>query len=178
MITSFCGLRAVGNTGDFILTSPMQGFVNAAGIESPGLSAAPAIAEYIVELLKKQGMRLRRKEDFQPIREPAYAFRNASPEEKNQWIRRDKSYGRVVCRCETVTEGEIIAAIRANPPARDLDGIKRRTRAQMGRCQGGFCMPYLAEILARELGIPYEAVTKSGAGSEICTGRTKEGSKE
>ncbi len=178
VITSFCGLRAVGNTGDFILTSPMQGFVNAAGIESPGLSAAPAIAEYIVELLKKQGMRLRRKEDFQPIREPAYAFRNASPEEKNQWIRRDKSYGRVVCRCETVTEGEIIAAIRANPPARDLDGIKRRTRAQMGRCQGGFCMPYLAEILARELGIPYEAVTKSGAGSEICTGRTKEGSRE
>ena len=178
VITSFCGLRAVGNTGDFILTSPMRGFVNAAGIESPGLTAAPAIAEYLVELLRNQGLHLRRKEDFQPIRKPTYAFRNASPEEKNQWIRRDKSYGRVVCRCETVTEGEIIAAIRANPPARDLDGIKRRTRAQMGRCQGGFCMPYLAEILARELGIPCEAVTKSGAGSEICMGRTKEGSME
>lgn len=174
VITSFCGLRAVGNTGDFIINSPKRGFVNAAGIESPGLTAAPAIAEYIVEMLKKQGLSLHRKKDYQPVRKPIYAFRNASAEEKNEVIRRDKSYGRVVCRCETVTEGEILEAIRTNPPARDLDGIKRRTRAQMGRCQGGFCMPYLAEILARELDIPYETVTKSGKGSEISIGRTKE----
>lgn len=174
VITSFCGLRAVGNTGDFIINSPKKGFVNAAGIDSPGLTAAPAIAEYIVEMLRKQGLSLRRKKDYQPLRRPIYAFRNASAEEKNELVRRDKSYGRVVCRCETVTEGEILAAIRSNPPARDLDGIKRRTRAQMGRCQGGFCMPYLAEILARELGIPYETVTKSGKGSEISIGRTKE----
>lgn len=173
-ITSFCGLRAAGNTGDFIINSPSQGFVNAAGIESPGLTAAPAIAEYITELLAGQGLVLSKKENWQPVRKPVYAFRNASVEEKNEMIRKDKSYGRVVCRCETVTEGEILAAIRTNPPARDLDGIKRRTRAQMGRCQGGFCMPYLAELLSRELGIPYEKVTKSGPGSEISIGRTKE----
>lgn len=173
-ITSFCGLRAVGNTGDFIINSPRPGFLNAAGIESPGLTAAPAIAEYLTELLAGQGLSLRKKENYNPLRTPVYAFRDLSTEEKNEWIRRDKSYGRVICRCETVTEGEIVAAIHANPPARDLDGIKRRTRAQMGRCQGGFCMPYLAEILARELGIPYEAVTKSGKGSEIALSRTKE----
>ncbi len=124
-------------------------------------------------MLAAQGLALNQKADYQPLRKPVYAFRNASPEEKNEMIRRDKAYGRVVCRCETVTEGEILEAIRRNPPARDLDGIKRRTRAQMGRCQGGFCMPYLMEILSRELGIPYEEVTKSGKGSEINICRTK-----
>lgn len=173
-ITSFCGLRAVGDTGDFILTSPRPGFINAAGIESPGLSAAPAIAETVVEMLADQGLPLRKKEDWNPIRRPAHAFRSASLEEKNRIIRRDKTYGRVVCRCETVTEGEILEAIRQNPPARDLDSVKRRTRAQMGRCQGGFCMPHIAELLSRELDIPFEQVTKSGAGSEIIVGRTKE----
>ena len=172
-ITSFCGLRAAGNRGDFILSSPRQGFINAAGIESPGLTAAPAIAEYIAEMLQAQGLGMKVKADYQPIRKPVYAFREASLEEKNEMIRKDKAYGRVVCRCETVTEGEILAAIHTNPLARDLDGIKRRTRAQMGRCQGGFCMPYIAELLARELGIPYEAVTKAGPGSEISLGQTK-----
>lgn len=174
VITSFTGLRAVGNTGDFIITSPARGFVNVAGIESPGLTAAPAIAEYVAEMLAGQGLALNQKEDYQPLRKPVYAFRNASVEEKNEMIRQDKAYGRVVCRCETVTEGEIVAAIHQNPPARDLDGIKRRTRAQMGRCQGGFCMPYLMEILSRELGVPYEEITKSGPGSEINVCRTKE----
>lgn len=174
VITSFTGLRAAGNTGDFIINSPSQGFVNVAGIESPGLTAAPAIGEYVKDMLAGQGLELRRKPDYQPCRRPVYAFRHASVEEKNEMIRRDKAYGRVVCRCETVTEGEIVAAIRQNPPARDLDGIKRRTRAQMGRCQGGFCMPYLAEILSRELGISYEEITKSGKGSEINVCKTKE----
>lgn len=174
VITSFTGLRAAGNTGDFIITSPARGFVNVAGIESPGLTAAPAIAEYVADMLADQGLALKRKEDYQPLRKPVYAFRNASVEEKNEMIRQDKAYGRVVCRCETVTEGEIVAAIHQNPPARDLDGIKRRTRAQMGRCQGGFCMPYLMEILSRELGVPYGEITKSGSGSEINVCRTKE----
>lgn len=174
VITSFTGLRAAGNTGDFIINSVEKGFINVAGIESPGLTAAPAIAEYVRDMLAEQGLPLNRKADYQPLRKPVYTFRNASVEEKNEMIRNDKAYGRVVCRCETVTEGEIVAAIHQNPPARDLDGIKRRTRAQMGRCQGGFCMPYLAEILSRELGIPYEHITKSGAGSEINIGRTKE----
>ncbi|MCI9437227.1 MAG: NAD(P)/FAD-dependent oxidoreductase [Lachnospiraceae bacterium] len=174
VITSFSGLRAAGNTGDFIITSHRPGFINAAGIESPGLTAAPAIAEYITDMLKDQGLKMEARADYQPIRKPVYAFREASVEEKNEMIRKDKAYGRVVCRCETVTEGEILAAIHTNPPARDLDGIKRRTRAQMGRCQGGFCMPHIAELLARELGIPCETVTKSGPGSEISMGRTKE----
>lgn len=174
VITSFTGLRAAGNTGDFIINSPEPGFINVAGIESPGLTAAPAIAEYVADMLAGQGLVLNRKKDYQPCRRPVYAFRNASVEEKNEMIRQDKAYGRVVCRCETVTEGEIVAAIHQNPPARDLDGIKRRTRAQMGRCQGGFCMPYLVEILSRELGVPYDEITKSGKGSEINVCKTKE----
>lgn len=172
-ITSFCGLRAVGDTGDFIINSPKDGFINAAGIESPGLSASPAIAEYITEMLSKQRLKLTPKKDYNPIRKPAHYFREMSAEEKNELIKRDKSYGRVICRCETITEGEIIEAIHQNPSACDLDGIKRRTRAQMGRCQGGFCMTYIAEILARELNISCEGITKCGDGSEIITGKTK-----
>ena len=117
VITSFCGLRAVGDTGDFILNSPFPGFLNAAGIESPGLTASPAIAEYLVEMLAAQGLEMRRKEDYQPLRKPVYAFRHASMEEKNRMIQEDSAYGRVVCRCETVTEGEIIAAATRPPGA-------------------------------------------------------------
>ena len=173
-ITSFSGLRAVGSTGDFIITSPVAGFINAAGIESPGLSSAPAIALYILDMLKAQGMELVEKEDFNPVRKSMTWFRDASIEEKNEAIRKDPAFGRVICRCETVTEGEILEAIRTNPKATDLDGVKRRTRAQMGRCQGGFCSPYVVELLAKELNIPYEAVTKFGKGSYINIGRTKE----
>ena len=104
-----------------------------------------------------------------------HAFRQMSIQEKNEIIRENPAYGRVVCRCEGITEGEILAAIRTNPPARDLDGVKRRTRAQMGRCQGGFCGPYITELLANELQIPYECVTKFGGNSYINVGKTKEG---
>ena len=173
-ITSFCGLRAVGSTGDFIINAPKKGFINVAAIESPGLTSAPAIAEYVAELLKEEGAELLPNKDYNPIRKPQHAFKDANIEEKNELIKRDKSFGKVVCRCETITEGEILQAIRINPGARDLDGIKRRTRAQMGRCQGGFCGPQIVEILARELGIPYEQVTKSGEGSYINLGKTKE----
>ncbi len=173
-ITSFCGLRAVGDTGDFIINSAAENFINVAGVESPGLSASPAIAEYVTELLKKSGLELERKQSYNPIRKPAHYFAEASIEEKNEIIKNDSAFGRVICRCETITEGEIREAIRTNPPARDLDGVKRRTRAQMGRCQGGFCVPYITGILAEELGIPYEAVTKSGSGSELNIGETKE----
>ena len=173
-ITSFCGLRAVGDTGDFIINSPVKGFINLAGIESPGLSASPAIAEYALMLLKNQGLNTTEKRDFNPIRKPAHYFKNAGIEEKNAIIKKDKSFGRIICRCETVTEGEILEAIRTNPKPRDLDGVKRRTRAQMGRCQGGFCSPYITEILARELDIPIESVTKCGGKSIINIGKTKE----
>lgn len=173
-ITSFCGLRAVGSTGDFIINAPIKGFINVAGIESPGLTSAPAIAEYVAELAAQQGLPMEEKRDFQPQREAAHRFREASLEEKQAIIQKDKAYGKIVCRCEGVTEGEILAALRVNPKAVDLDGVKRRTRAQMGRCQGGFCSPYIVELIARECGIPVEQVTKSGGNSYINVSRTKE----
>ncbi|MBQ8407483.1 MAG: NAD(P)/FAD-dependent oxidoreductase [Clostridia bacterium] len=172
-ITSFCGLRAVGSTGDFIINSPVEGFVNCAGVESPGLSSAPAIAEYVRDILAEGGLMLNAKSDFNPIREPKHHFREASVEEKNEIIKKDPSYGRIICRCETVSEGEILDAIRSNPPARDIDGVKRRTRSGMGRCQGGFCGPYVMELIAKERGVAFESVTKSGGESVMVYGKTK-----
>ena len=174
-ITSFCGLRAVGSTGDFIINSPAPAFINAAGIESPGLSASPAIALYIIDLLKEQGLTLTEKESYEPTRRSMHHFRDASIEEKNEMIKKNASYGKIVCRCECVTEGEILDALRTNPKARDLDGVKRRTRSQMGRCQGGFCTPYITELIAKELDIPFEGVTKFGGSSVINVEKTKGG---
>ncbi len=172
-ITSFCGLRAYGSTGDFIIRPACERFINVAGIESPGLSSAPAIALYVAELLEKEGLELVKKADFNPIREPKHAFREGSMTEKNEYINRDASYGRIICRCESISEGEILDAIRSNPPARDLDGVKRRCRAGMGRCQGGFCAPYVMELIARENGVDFAAVTKCGGESAIVFSKTK-----
>ncbi len=174
-ITSFCGLRAAGNTGDFIITSPLKGFINVAGIESPGLSASPAIALMVCDMLREGGLEMKENASYNPTREPAHFFSEASIEKKNEIINKDKTYGRIICRCESVSEGEILAAIRANPRPFDLDGVKRRTRAQTGRCQGGFCTPYIMGLLSRELGIPYEDITKCGGNSKLITGITKEG---
>ncbi len=175
VITSFAGLRATPDNHDFtIAPSEKNGrFINAVGIESPGLSAAPAIAEYIRDLLKEAGLALEEKEDFHPIRPPYAKFRERTEEERKALIQKDPRYGRIVCRCETVTEGEIIEALTRNPKAVDMDGIKRRTRAGMGRCQAGFCTPITVELLAQELGIPTEQVTKFGKGSEMLMGKTK-----
>ncbi len=172
-ITSFCGLRAAGSTGDFIIGVGKKHFINVAGIESPGLSSAPAIAEYVTELLRGEGLEMSEKADFNRTREPKHAFREASVEEKNEIIKKDPSYGRIICRCESISEGEILDAIRSNPPANDIDGVKRRTRAGMGRCQGSFCGPYVMELIAKERGIRYEDVTKYGKGSVLVYGRTK-----
>lgn len=172
-ITSFCGLRSVGSTGDFIINVGAENVVNVAGIESPGLSSAPAIAEYVRDILANIGLPLNEKSDFNPIREPKHHFREASIEEKNEIIKRDPTYGRIICRCETVSEGEIIDAIRSNPPARDIDGVKRRTRSGMGRCQGGFCGPYVMELIAKERNVAFESVTKAGGESHMVYGRTK-----
>ncbi len=172
-ITSFCGLRAVGSTGDFIINSNVENFINVAGIESPGLSSAPAIAEYVAELLGDMGLCLEEKEDFDPIRAPKHEFRDAAIEEKQARIKEDPSYGRIICRCETVSEGEILDAIRSNPPALTVDAVKRRTRSGMGRCQGGFCGTYVMELIARERGIALEDVTKSGGSSRVVIGKTK-----
>ena len=173
VITSFTGLRSVGSTGDFIINMPMAGFVNVAGIESPGLSSSPAIAEYVCEMLSGAGLTLNAKADFNPYRKPMHYFREMTLEEKNEVIKNDPSFAHVICRCEIVSEGEIREAIRTNPKPTDVDGVKRRTRASMGRCQGGFCTPYIIDILAEELGVDYTAVTKFGQGSVINLGRTK-----
>lgn len=174
-ITSFAGVRAYSDRHDFIIeeSSAVKGLINCAGIESPGLTSAPAIARYVVEELVGRHFSLERNPSFQGRRKPDYFFKRLSTEQKNELIARDPSYGKIVCRCEEITEGEILRAIRENPPARNLDAVKRRTRAGMGRCQGGFCQPSVAELIAKETGIPFEQVTKSGGGSEIVTGRTK-----
>lgn len=173
VITSFTGLRATGTTGDFIIGMPKYGFINLAGIESPGLSSAPAIAEYAVSILSDAGFEMKEREDFNPTRRPMHFFSELSVEEKNALIKERPEYAHVVCRCETVTEGEILDAIRTNPRPTDLDGVKRRTRASMGRCQGGFCTPYIIDLLAREMGVDYTAVTKFGGNSYINLERTK-----
>ncbi len=174
-ITSFAGTRAYSDKHDFILeeSKTIEGVIHCAGIESPGLTSAPAIAEYVVGELVSKKLELVKKSDFNPIRQPDYFFKNLTNEEKNEIIKADKSYGRIVCRCEQITEGEILRAIRENPPARNIDAVKRRTRAGMGRCQGGFCQPYVAELIAKELNIPLEEVTKSGKGSYLLRGKTK-----
>lgn len=176
-ITSFRGLRAYGDTGDFIIRPGAPGFINVAGIESPGLSASPAIAQYVAELLFEEGLAAEKKDNFDPHREAKHAFREGTVEEKNAIIRKDPAYGRIVCRCESISEGEILDAIRSNPRAVDIDGVKRRTRAGMGRCQGGFCAPYVMELIARERGIDIAAVTKCGGESAIVFGKSKEVSK-
>ncbi len=173
VITSFAGLRAVGDTGDFIINSPTPHFYHFAGIESPGLTSAPAIALYAAELLKKDGAVLTKKENFISTRHPMHDFKDMSLEEKNGVIREDPSYGRIVCRCEEISEGEILRALRENPQALTVDGVKRRTRAAMGRCGGGFCTPTIAELIARERGISLEDVTKRGGESRLNFGRTK-----
>ena len=116
---------------------------------------------------------MEKKEDFNPVRRPMHYFRELSVEEKNAIIKEHPEYAHVICRCETVTEGEILEAIRTNPKPRDLDGVKRRTRATMGRCQGGFCSPYVVELLAKEMGCDYLDVTKSGGASYINVAKTK-----
>lgn len=172
VITSFCGLRSVGNTGDFIIKAENNAVI-LGGIESPGLSSSPAIAEYVEELLRGMGLTLTPKADYNPNRAPSDAFRHMSVAEKNEMIKQDSRYGRIICRCEEVTEGEMVAAIHANPPAYDVDAVKRRTRGGMGRCQGGFCSPEVIRILAREWGVSYDEITKCGHGSYINKGRTK-----
>ena len=172
VITSFSGLRSTGNTGDFIIRRDGRA-IHLIGIESPGLTASVAIGEYVLDMLRDTSLLKKKKDHFIDKRRPMHRFRAASIEEKNEIIKSDPSYGKIVCRCESISEGEIIEAIRTNPKPRDLDGVKRRTRAQMGRCQGGFCSPTVAELLAKELKIPMEEVTKFGGGSKIVVVKTK-----
>ena len=175
-IRNFAGLRANTTRSDFIIeeSKAHPGFIDLAGIKSPGLSSAPAIAKLAAEMLKADGLALEPDPDFVDKREHI-VFKNLSAEEKNELIRKDPRYGRVVCRCETITEGEIVAALHSPIPPRSINGVKRRCNAGMGRCQGGFCGPRVQEIIARELGIDQAEVLLEQAGSTILTGRTKTG---
>ena len=174
VITSFAGVRAQPSTGDFVIgVSPANPrLIQAAGICSPGLTSAPAIAERVESLLRESGLALNDKADYTPCRRAIPEFRKLSNEEKEALIAKDPRFGRIICRCETITEGEIVEAIRRG--ARSLDGVKRRTRAGMGRCQGGFCSPRVMEILSRELNVPMTELTKFGGNSKLLVGKLKE----
>lgn len=173
-ITNFAGLRATPSTGDFIIDSPVPGFINAAGIESPGLSAAPAIAEEVVGLVRASGrVAMTEREDWTGVREPVKRFREMTDAERAELVRENPAYGRIICRCETVTEQEIRDAICRPAGARSVDGVKRRTRSGMGKCQGGFCGPRVVDILAEELGCEPTEITKFGGASYMLTGKTR-----
>ncbi len=175
VITSFSGVRAFCDRHDFIVefSEVESGLINVAGIESPGLTSAPAIAKYVVEELVSKKINLSVNKNFNGKREAEYFFKDLSILEKNEVIKKDSTYGKIVCRCEVVTEGEIRRAIRQNPKATTVDGVKLRTRAGMGRCQGGFCQSRIVEILAEENGVSVLDVTKNGKGSEILVGEGK-----
>ncbi len=179
VITSFAGLRAHADRGDFIIEALPENpaFFDVAGIESPGLSAAPAIGTYVAEMVLKF-QPAKQKEHFVETRKGIANMAQATKEEREELIRQNPAYANVICRCELVTEGEILDAIHRPLGAVTLDGIKRRTRAGMGRCQAGFCSPKTVEILARELKKDMSEITKHGKGSEFLTGFNKEDRKE
>lgn len=176
IITSFTGVRAHLENDDFIIeeSKDVENFFNAAGIESPGLSSAPAIALMVRDLLFSK-ITPALKKDFNPIRKGIPKIISLSNEERNKLIKEDPSFGRIVCRCEGITEGEIKASINRPLGAKNLDGVKKRTRAMMGGCQGGFCTPEIVEILSKELNIPLEKVLKSSENSNLLVSKIKEG---
>lgn len=173
VITSFAGLRAKTPEHDFRIGECAEGFVDCVGMESPGLSAAPAVGRMVAEIVEKK-LALTEKTDVVTTRTGSRHPSELSLEERRALVERDPAYGQIICRCEGVTEGEILDAIRRPLGARSLDGIKRRVRTGMGRCQGGFCTPRVMEILARELGVPQSEIRKAGSESKMILGVTKE----
>ena len=173
-IRNFAGLRALPDGKDFIieLDPDVHGLLNLAGIKSPGLTSAPAIAVYAVDLLANAGLDFPENSDFNPHRSEV-RFASLSSSEKEALVKENPLYGRVICRCEQITEAEIVESIRRPLGARTLDGVKRRCRPGSGRCQGGFCGSRVLEILSRELGVPREQIDKDRVGSYILTGKTK-----
>lgn len=166
VITSFSGVRAHEAGDDFILQESAPGFFDAAGIESPGLTSAPAIGEYMAGLISEK-LALPVNPSFDPIRKGVPKVKELPFEERAKLIRENPAYGVIVCRCEEISEGEILDAIRRVLGATTLDGVKRRVRAGMGRCQGGFCSPRVMELLSKELSLDLREVRKNGAGSSI-----------
>lgn len=174
-ITTFSGLRAEPSGGDFIIGESPQvsGFYNVAGMKSPGLSSAPAIADHVTDWVAER-LQAAQNRKFNGERRPRIKFMELSAEEKQELIKKDSRYGRVICRCEMITEGEIVDAIHRNAGGLSLNGIKRRVRPGAGRCQGGFCGPRVLEILERELGCTAMEVLQEGPGSQVLMGKTKD----
>ena len=174
-IRNFAGLRAIPGSYDFIIDSTdVYGFINVVGILSPGLTSCYAIAERVVEFLELLGANTKIKEDYNPIRPKPDRFKDFTREELDRKIKEDPAWGRIICRCETIPEKEILNAIHSPVGATTVDGVKFRCRPGMGRCQGGFCRPRVIEILSRELNIPYMDVTKRGEDTNFLITKTKE----
>lgn len=175
VIRSFVGLRASSDLHDFIIgeSAVAENFIHVAGFESPGLSSIPAVALEVVELIKSKEAQLQKRESFMPKRKPVVRFMDLSNEDKSDIIKEEPGYGNMICRCEMITEAEIVDCIHRNAGATTLKGVKKRTRPGMGRCQGGFCGPRVVEILARELGKTMEEVKYDDLDSYIITGETK-----
>lgn len=173
-IRNFAGLRAIADAPDFIIgeAEDVKGFFDVAGIKSPGLSSAPAIGVDVVRMLGESGLKLEEKENFNKKRNQVH-FIELSQNEKAEMIKKDNRYGRIICRCENITEGEIVESINRPLGARTVDGVKRRCRPGCGRCQGGFCGPRVQEIIARETGKNIEDVVLDKKGSYIISGKTK-----
>ena len=175
VITSFAGLRAHEDGHEFLIgeLEDAKGFIDCAGIESPGLTSSPAIGEMVAEILREK-LNLEKNENFVATRKGVLDPDSLSKEERIELIRKNPAYGNIICRCEMITEGEILDAIHRPLGAKSLDGVKRRTRAGMGRCQAGFCSPRTMEILARERHVSMFDITKSGGDSKIVVGTNKD----
>ncbi len=175
-IRNFAGNRAtIPDYDDFYIkeSEEYKGFINFAGIKSPGLSSAAAFGSLAKEILSSSGLSFSEKKDFHYYELPTY-FKELSLEEKEKKIKENPLYGRVICRCETITEGEIVDSLHTPVPAKTIDGVKRRTNAGMGRCQGGFCGPKVFEIIKRELHLPYSEIYQDKEGSQVVVSLTKE----
>lgn len=175
-IRNFAGVRARTKEDDFFIFEDEEnkGFFNISGMASPGLSSAPAIAVDLLKMMEESGLCLEAKEEIKDERK-VNRFKKLSDEERAALIKENPLYGKIICRCETVTEGEIVDAIHRPIPATSIDAVKRRCNAGMGRCQGGFCGPRVQEIISRELNIPLEDVPQDRVGMNIITGETKTG---
>ena len=175
MIRQFSGLRATGSTGDFIIENH-DGFIVLGGIESPGLASAPSIALEVVELVK-ENIELVSNESFNPKRRKLNKLANMSEEERNELIKKDPRYGRIVCRCESISEGEVVYIIHRNAGATTVKGVKKRCRPGFGKCQGGFCEPLIVEILSRELNKDPMEIRYDSNDAYILQSETKGGKK-
>jgi glycerol-3-phosphate dehydrogenase len=176
IIREFVGLRpAIKETGDFLIeaSDEVSGFINAAGIQSPGLASSPAIAEMVVGIVKEELGDLNEKSDFDPNYQGPPKFRHMTHAEQAKLVEENPDYGQIICRCETVTKGEILDIIREPVGARTVNAVKRRARPGAGRCQGGFCEPKVVSILAEELGIEENEVCLESAKSKLLKEKTK-----